>query len=864
MIQLYLNNEQVDIGEQFSLTEVYQLDKFSNPTTELDNHSYSITLPNTMRNKQVLGNIGNEMWADGGVDGKSKIDFRLLSDGVLVEEGYAQLSQVTTTNGKKNYSLILYGGLGDFLYNLQVNDSGEKIKMSDILPKYPFTINANFIRDCWNTTDYTGYEAKNWLSFAPCYNGFPDNFDADKVMVNIAPQSANRFPRTLTVDGATYSPYTDPSDSSKKWGMMKLNRKVNEWEVRELRSYLQRPVIKLSRVIDRILDYSSYSVEKGAFFTKDNPYWNDTWIALPLLNSDLSSKKSSETITLNNGQFKITPSDYNDGTFYDEFYLGDVDMSNMSYDVAQTFNVNVDARLLPTQDGSSKALTQDIYYMGFEGEITTGRGKKKQKKTIYWGNKFRFRLKFTDKNGNIKGYSDWSTEQNGNYKKDSSGNYWLDKSLSFIVEGKYWSSTLKVYLEAEMILSRQSPVLSFLPEKTTALSNVLNGIKNDIEITVEANAKFEYGANVKSGSSLKLNELWKDSATPAEVLLNYCKMFGILMVKDPIKRKIKLLTRDEFYTNDVVELIVDESKSKTLTPYIYNTAFQSFGGEQPSDTFGERYKEKYDKVYGKYDVYTGYEFNKTSTDLVKDSCFKNCISGKGTSNYYRNFRYNGERIMPYMVDSHSLTYYRTENNKRKEGTEDNRIFRPFTFVPWSNVDGSDFVDKLGFDLDGKQKYSGLTLCFFNGWKNYSDVEGLDIYYTLTDDNEAMLDLNDNKGCWIYDSSVGHRYSLPYFSRYYITYNSDVRRSLDYGLPEEAYSEFSYSDRATIYNQYWKNYYDWTVGSQKLSCYAMLSPLTDNTCLTKRYYYNGQYWRMNRAEIDKAGTGLSKVELIRVL
>lgn len=71
--------------------------------------------------------------------------------------------------------------------------------------------------------------------------------------------------------------------------------------MRDLRSYKQRPAIKLSKLIETICrkENSGYDVvfDKG-FFSKTNPYWNKTFIALPLLESEAEGSVShSSSVT---------------------------------------------------------------------------------------------------------------------------------------------------------------------------------------------------------------------------------------------------------------------------------------------------------------------------------------------------------------------------------------------------------------------------------------------------------------------------------------------------------------------------------------------------------------------------------------
>ena len=66
--------------------------------------------------------------------------------------------------------------------------------------------------------------------------------------------------------------------------------------MRDLRSYYQRPAIKLNKLIKAICreENSGYNVTYDeTFFNDDNPYWSKTFVALPLLTSNDYSDDTS-------------------------------------------------------------------------------------------------------------------------------------------------------------------------------------------------------------------------------------------------------------------------------------------------------------------------------------------------------------------------------------------------------------------------------------------------------------------------------------------------------------------------------------------------------------------------------------------
>ena len=75
-----------------------------------------------------------------------KADFKLFKDGILLESGYAKLDSVTKNNGLIFFNLTLYGGLGDFFYNLSYNEDGDKLTLADMFDDdLDFVINRDTV-----------------------------------------------------------------------------------------------------------------------------------------------------------------------------------------------------------------------------------------------------------------------------------------------------------------------------------------------------------------------------------------------------------------------------------------------------------------------------------------------------------------------------------------------------------------------------------------------------------------------------------------------------------------------------------------------------------------------------------------------
>ena len=87
---------------------------------------------------------------------------------------------------------------------------------------------------------------------------------------------------------------------------------MTEWEIKDLRSYQQRPAIKLKKVIEACCDPTNnggYKVNLDpTFFNENNPYWDKAYIALPMLGSLLNDESGA---LISDGSNPVLYSDYN-------------------------------------------------------------------------------------------------------------------------------------------------------------------------------------------------------------------------------------------------------------------------------------------------------------------------------------------------------------------------------------------------------------------------------------------------------------------------------------------------------------------------------------------------------------------------
>ena len=112
----------------------------------------------------------------------------------------------------------------------------------------------------------------------PAYEGIPEDFSPEKVLINT---KDNTFFQT---DVDSYKPVNGFLLGEASEGLT-MN------QTRDLRSYLQRPVIRMKSIIDACCD----PVNNGGwelklderFFNLDNPYYANTWLTLGTIRENL-------------------------------------------------------------------------------------------------------------------------------------------------------------------------------------------------------------------------------------------------------------------------------------------------------------------------------------------------------------------------------------------------------------------------------------------------------------------------------------------------------------------------------------------------------------------------------------------------
>lgn len=332
-IRLFIGGNEIEFNADPKILFNYKVTDINNPTVVKNGYTKTIEVEGTPKNNDAFQNIWNlERVQFAGVNFNpiKKTDFTIYVNGEIYEKGYAKLDGITTKNNKSSYSITLFGGLGSFFFNLNFKDSegadkksladlnfSERYSYSDgtgrynnVDPDLTFRINKDTVWDAWmqlsgdpdavydpedadRPNNYLWDEKWEILNFAAAYNGVPSDFDADKAIINRNGMPALDFERT---DGGTS--YTDFQGYISGENP---NDEMTEWETFDLRSYLQRPVVKFQRVIDACcnpLNNGGYEVVLDpSFFNHENPYYRDSYLTLPMLRDNIEGGEVTNTTT---------------------------------------------------------------------------------------------------------------------------------------------------------------------------------------------------------------------------------------------------------------------------------------------------------------------------------------------------------------------------------------------------------------------------------------------------------------------------------------------------------------------------------------------------------------------------------------
>lgn len=919
-IHLYIGNTEVEFDTAPEILYTYQVDELTNPTIVKNSFSKTITIKGSKSNNHLFGHYWNvertQVGSSGNADGvyfnaSKKMAFSLYVDTELYEQGYVKLDEVRRVNGDYEYDITLYGGLGDFFYNLSLNDDGNEMKLSDLNfeDDIDFVINIDTVKTAWESLKNNRQDKWQTINFMPAYNGIPEDFEADKMLIDT---KSTNLAKTKSEDGKTYK-------TKENWVMAELPDEMTEWETRDLRSYLQRPCIRMKEIVKACCNPDNnggYSVELDSdFFNENNPYWEQTWLSLPMIQAleydsgeqTLSGAKLMAGTTVDGDK---KPDGSTEGYMYQplEFDMGEYPSSVVSrISLSAIINPSVGNRntsyvwfwnwngdsyhtgwwcvgslfcQLIAKNGDTVVGASDVYnlttpirhngklYYGDNTDYTDGHSY-----TPYMG-KTIYNVLGDFRSG---GFTKENASSPATFTFNITG---LTTNVTSLEMVYYWGASKDKLKKTSGAATTFQTIYDdgWVSHSMTSTTTTIPS-KMDMELKSSSLKAVMGGTIGRTGTEVTKSLILNTEASPADYLLSYCKMFGLYFSKSLYEDKIYIQTRKSFYDRTKVTDIsneVDYSRGVTITPIAFDAKWVQFSQEQDETQFVTEYNTTKGVVYGSKVLNTGYEFDSEKKELLEGNVIRSAIEGLERSKYFTCYN-NDSKVRPFFGYGMKYNLYNGDDTIEVNGT--NSIGSNLLGI--NEEDGMKYYDtfpKVQFhSTDNKATEGNNVLVFFSGFKDFGSGRANPINYFLTDDSYWQSTLNEGSACWLFvsgDKDINEKpiarklSSIPVFERYLTDANgTTIKKSLDFGTAQELYvPKYGIKEEVNIYSNFWKTYLEdlYDINTKILTVYVRLKGKVGYDLLRQFYWFENAVWRINKITDWNIGLDdVTKVEFVKV-
>ena len=885
-IELYINGALAGINDQALVLFNYSLTDLQKPTAVKNSYSKQITLPGTPANDAIFSQAYRLDRTNGsGFNAMQRTPFTIYNDqGEIVESGYLKLNKVNRSKGSHSYAVTLYGGLGSFFYALSYRDDGEKKTLADLryrggflpLPAFDdeldFYITAANVLSFWSTLeapDAPYHVIPKILNFAPCYEGFPEgDFDSKTAVATLASVG---LPDNVTDDGKTYSSYQGGT-------VIKLADSLDEWTAKDLRSYLQRPVLNVSAMLRALADpdyNGGYTLDWSAVSAS----LEDLWLTLPPLTSfgGIEQVESEYTYT------STPPSgdaimDFNapSGAVIGATAECDITASvkfraNFGSTIGIGDNYWLYGQYDPEYDGIQYYYEHRyVWFLQFVAYDSVG--------VAVGGSNILVQAGPSDNSAYTETAEDLATLCNyapiveTEYESasiiafgDTGTNYLQSNTIerSFSVRGATRVvAVLTCFMLEDRYMTGDPNVYRYTIQGGTKLPVLIKttpgGAPYDYNhdyltatgvtlLSSSVSAAVRTPSQARSGALIKKADVLRTTYTPAEYLLSLGKTLGWLFLTDPTTKKVTILPRDDFFETglDVIDLSdrIDRSQAIEVTPIRATSKWYDLKYKDGAGAFWTDYKERYGVTYGIQRVDTGYDFDSSPEDLLDACIFRAAVESLDYSRFWNQINHAGVKVPSVFLDSgHTYTLWDNEGK-----TKDFSVSRPSptSTVTYYNNDheGYDIAGSSKLQLkaaDGKGVDGSDILVWLRGFQDYTG-------FKVSDDNAFMVALNDGKPCWDLDPATS-TLRLPLFGRF-IYDDDEVVKSIEFGdVRELAIPDVTLGDDSSLYAAKWRSYLRDLLDedTKVLKCKVNLEGLAVGQDLLRRFFwYEGSLWVLNK-------------------
>ena len=885
-ISLYIGDQLADLDDQSFILFNYQMDDLSNPTIVKNSYSQQITLKGTPANNRIFGdyfrtdrmvaNTGGQAGVD--FNASQKVPFTIYNEmSEILESGYVKLDSISRQREDIQYKVTLYGGLGSFIYALSYDENGNKRTLADLDylgtdspdTELNFIINAETVQEAWRRLQEDTTASSMWdvINFAPAYNGIPEgNFSPDKGLMI---PSQMGLKDEIPVDGVTYG-------LKSGYALVNLAEAHDEWAVKDLRSYLQRPIFSMKafwKAIRNSANNGGYEVDTSTIqdHTKFGNY-SALWMTLPMISSigsikqvsgDLSITLSSSATTGNSvGRFDITGSVPAGTNVIANLHCkmrwnmpsGANSYTSLSPIATYRFGRNTISKI-------SAIFIQAVAYG--EDESVVGGSKIK----VYADGSTTMDAIAAQCGYTPAWAADYENLSITEYTKVSAGVFELPNDLAFTVEAQdvaYYKILVSVYPGTKRTYeaggSGGTTVTTGYDTTAGNISTPVMYVNYDTGYTPEStfivagttadSITYTSSESLRSGAIITKAMLLSTSKTPAEYMLSFCKIFGLYFTYDNANKKVTILRRNDLYQDETIDLTrrVDLSKGISIKPLVFDAKWYDFILEGVGGAFYEEYLNVEGIPYGVQRVNTGYDFNADSVNLMESVVFKNAATILARSKYF-NYILDGQvfKPSPFLDKGNTYTLWSPDGETLETDIScppNSATLEYYNENP--NYKGYDINSARKLELrtaDNKPVDGADVLVFHEGWDRYD-------YFKLTDDVPAMDVLNDGVPCWMLGAggTGADGLNIPIFQRYIYANTAVIDDSLDFGVPHQLdIPGVMHSEGCTVYERGWKKYISdrYDVNTKVMTCRVNFAGIQVNQELLRKFYwYDNSLWVLN--------------------
>lgn len=798
MVRLFIGDEEAELTEDFSVSITKAFDDLQNPTLIKNDYSKTITIPFTKANNKIFGYLYNldrmitvdDEPSDTGLDFNpyKKINFRLEWNNSVLMLGYLKVLQIT----EKGYECSLNGELGNVFQELKKLTFDEKKYEGeekekywiDTKPYYNQQINKDYIKSIWegDTIPDAGFLAdisyKDGFEYNTVQTDAKTSFTFDNYL-----EENTKFKKNTGIDAKT------------------VVDKLNPSQIREFRSYLQQPYVKVKKLFEILSDKIStvangwkISLDSG-WFKETNPYWSnlsvlggvfqkeeklqidDFVVSNPLRNiSTLSgginfssiAKLSSSNVNVKDNV--ISTNNYHSFQMSGTLHLTwDVSLNPTAYSglsfyfnesTAHYHYFDITISIKEQFGESASSYTFRIIPQGIYDLIAKGKYKINSPYPYY-----------------PMGAATSSSESNRFIAMGVAGvNFFRSVTdIPFKFSGTFLQSKqYTVNLKLDWGVEGQPEGYFWTKKIDEDQWRISNSIYSDLTVSNPKNqsSNLLLTTQIRSGNYLQLSDLFSKSFSLWDSVLNYCKMFNLKFITD-YNTKLIIIKQSSDYFSDYK--IVDwtdkvlKNNGYTIKPVVFENKYMKMNYEDSKSELNDHYKQELNSNYGEIAINTNYQFNTETKNLF--SGIKTPVISSPVELFWQDLIQN------------KIFYYLPAEN----------------YINNMNNDGKN-VDMQGAFVFVKQQDFDPEL-----YKKTKNVKAI-----VTDDTELQRQQN----LYFYSSEVNSvpvtKYLTGSFVEKYVIPHSAVRQCLLYfGTPKYIYTYDEYKPKSNsgedIYSLVWRSY-----------------------------------------------------------